>query len=85
LDQEIMDMEIIHQHVQRIKEKMARLADLQKKIDEATRKCIILLKMIMTEGANTGSFVKRAHSTKMNGTMILIMVPLLLMMLLPWQ
>jgi hypothetical protein len=37
--------------------------------------------MIMTEGPNTGSFVKRAHSTKMNGTMILIMVPLLLMML----
>jgi hypothetical protein len=41
--------------------------------------------MIKTEGPNTGSFVKRAHSTKMNGTMILIMVPLLLMMLLLWQ
>jgi hypothetical protein len=39
----------------------------------------------MTEGPNTRSFVKRAHSTKMNGTMILIMVPLLLMMLLLWQ
>jgi hypothetical protein len=49
------------------------------------RRCIILLKIIMTEGLNTGSFVKRTHSTKMNGTMILIMVPLLLMMLLPWQ
>jgi hypothetical protein len=49
------------------------------------RKYVILLKKIMTEGPNTGSFVKRAHSTKMNGTMILIMVPLLLMMLLPWQ
>jgi hypothetical protein len=36
LDQEIMDLEIIHQQVQRKKEKMARLADLQKKIDEAT-------------------------------------------------
>jgi hypothetical protein len=47
------------------------------------RKCVILLKMIMTEGLNTGSFVKRAHSTKMNGTMILILVLLLLMMLLP--
>jgi hypothetical protein len=35
LDQEIRDMEIIHQQVQR-KEKMARLADLQRKIDEAT-------------------------------------------------
>jgi hypothetical protein len=37
LDQEIMDMEIIHQQVQRKKEKMARLVDLQRKIDEATK------------------------------------------------
>jgi hypothetical protein len=36
LDQEIRDMEIIHQPVQRKKEKMARLADLQRKINEAT-------------------------------------------------
>jgi hypothetical protein len=36
LDQEIRDMEIIHQQVQRKKEKMAWLADLQRKIDEAT-------------------------------------------------
>jgi hypothetical protein len=36
LDQEIRDMEIIHQQVQRKKEKVARLADLQRKIDEAT-------------------------------------------------
>ena len=36
LDQEIRDMEIIHQQVQRKKEKMTRLADLQRKIDEAT-------------------------------------------------
>src|SRR6187455_816837 len=36
LDQEIRDLVIIHQQVQRKKEKMARLADLQKKIDEAT-------------------------------------------------
>jgi hypothetical protein len=36
LDQEIRDMEIIHQQVQRKKETMARLADLQRKIDEAT-------------------------------------------------
>jgi hypothetical protein len=35
LDQEIRDLEIIHQQVQRKKEKMARLANLQKKIDEA--------------------------------------------------
>jgi hypothetical protein len=36
LDQEIRDMEIIHQQVQRKKEKMAWLADLQRKIDKAT-------------------------------------------------
>jgi hypothetical protein len=36
LDQEIRDLEIIHQQVQRKKEKMAHLADLQKKSDEAT-------------------------------------------------
>jgi hypothetical protein len=35
MDQEIRDLEIIHQQVQK-KEKMARLANLQKKIDEAT-------------------------------------------------
>jgi hypothetical protein len=36
LDQEIRDLEAIHQQVQRKKEKMLRLTDLQKKIDEAT-------------------------------------------------
>jgi hypothetical protein len=36
LDQEIRDMEMLHQQVQRKKEKMARLADLQSQIDEAS-------------------------------------------------
>jgi hypothetical protein len=36
LDQEIRDLEAIHQQVQRKKEKMLCLADLQKKINEAT-------------------------------------------------
>ena len=36
MDEEIRDMEIIHQQVQRKKEEMAQLADLQRKIDEAT-------------------------------------------------
>jgi DNA repair exonuclease SbcCD ATPase subunit len=35
LDQEIRDLEAIHQQVQRKKEKMLRLADPQNKIDEA--------------------------------------------------
>jgi hypothetical protein len=45
----------------------------------------ILLKMNKNEGPNTGSFIKKACSTMMDGMMILIMVPLLLTMLLPWQ
>jgi hypothetical protein len=36
LDQEIKNMEMLHQQVQRKKEKMARLDDLQRQIDEAT-------------------------------------------------
>jgi hypothetical protein len=47
------------------------------------KECVISLKMARTEGLSTGSFVKMAHSTKMNGTMTFIMVTLLLMMLLP--
>jgi hypothetical protein len=35
IDQEIRDLEAIHQQVQRKKEKMVWLADLKKKIDEA--------------------------------------------------
>jgi hypothetical protein len=34
LDQEIRDLEAIHQQVQKKREKMLRLADLHKKIDE---------------------------------------------------
>jgi hypothetical protein len=36
LDQEIRNTEMLHQQVQRKKEKMDRLADLQRQIDEAT-------------------------------------------------
>src|SRR5688500_2621291 len=36
LDQEIRDIEMLHQQVQRKKEKMARLAELQRQIDEAS-------------------------------------------------
>jgi hypothetical protein len=37
LDQKIRDLEAIHQQVQKKKEKMLRLADLQRKIDEAAK------------------------------------------------
>jgi hypothetical protein len=36
LDQEIRNMDMLHHQVQRKKEKMARLADLQRQIDEAS-------------------------------------------------
>jgi hypothetical protein len=36
LDQEIQNLEMLHQQVQRKKEKMARLADLQRQIDKAS-------------------------------------------------
>jgi hypothetical protein len=85
LDQEIRDLEIIHQQVQRKKEKMAQLADLQKKIDEAAEEVRHLTQDDYDRRPQHRELLKRDHSTKMNGTMILIMVPLLLMMLPPWQ
>jgi hypothetical protein len=48
------------------------------------KKYVIFFKMNKIEGPNTGSFIKKAYSTRMDGMMILIMMPLLLMMLLPW-
>jgi hypothetical protein len=70
LEQEIRNMEMLHQQVQKKKEKMARLADLQRQIDE---------------GPSTESFTKRASSTRMIGMRISIMEILLLMMLLLCQ
>jgi hypothetical protein len=85
LDQDIRDLEIIHEQVQRKRRRWLDWTTFRRRSTKLLRKCVILLKMIMTEGLNTGSFVKRAHSTKKNCTMILIMVALLLMMLLLWQ
>jgi hypothetical protein len=82
LDQKIRDLEAIHQQVQRKREKMLRLADLQWKIDEAAKEMVTSLRMTKTEGLNTGSFVKKAQSMMMNGMMTFITVTLLLMMLL---
>jgi hypothetical protein len=50
-----------------------------------SKKYAILFKTNKIEGPNTGSFIKKACSTMMDGMMILITIPLLLMMLLPWQ
>jgi cation transport ATPase len=85
LDQEIRDLEIIHQQLQRKKEKMARLADLQKKIDEATEEVRHLTQDDHDRRPQHRELRQEAHSTKKNCTMILIMIALLLMMLLLWQ
>ena len=85
MDQEIRNMEMLHQQVQRKKEKMARLADLQRQIDEASEEVCHLTQDEQTEGLSTESFIRRASSTKMTGMRISIMEILLLMMLLLCQ
>jgi small-conductance mechanosensitive channel len=86
LDQEIKNMEMLHQQVQRKKEKMARLADLQRQIDEATEEVRHLAQDEQERRPqHTGSFIKKASSTRMNGMRISIMEILLLMMLLLCQ
>jgi Fe2+ transport system protein B len=85
LDQEIRNMEMLHQQVQKKKENMARLADLQRQIDEATEEVCHLVKMSKNEYSSTESFIKRVSSTRMIGMRISIMEILLLMMLLLFQ
>jgi hypothetical protein len=85
LDQEIRDLEAIHQQVQKKKEKMLHLSDLQKKMMRLLRKCVISLKMTRTEDLNTESFIRTISTMMMNGMMIFIMEILLLMMLLLCQ
>jgi hypothetical protein len=85
LDQEIRDMEIIHQQVQRKKEKMAWLADLQRKIDEATKEVCHLAQDEQDRRPQHRELCQKAYSTRMDGMMISLMIPLLLMMLLPCQ
>jgi hypothetical protein len=46
------------------------------------RKCVTSPRMTKIEGPSTESFVKRIHTTMMNGMVIFIMAILLLMMLL---
>jgi hypothetical protein len=85
LDQEIQNLEMLHQHVQRKKEKMAHLADLQRQIDEASEEVRHLAQMTRTEGLRTESFIRRAFTTRTTGMKISIMEILLLMILLLCQ
>jgi Rad3-related DNA helicase len=85
LDQEIRDIEAIHQQVQRKKEKMLRLADLQRKIDEADEEIRHLTQNDQDQRPQYRELHQESQSIKMNGTMIFTMVTLLSMMLLLWQ
>jgi hypothetical protein len=85
LDQEIRDLEAIHQQVERKREKMICLSDLQKKIDEVLKKYIISLKMTRTEDLHKESFVRIIPTMMMIGMTIFITGILLLMMLLRQQ
>jgi FtsZ-binding cell division protein ZapB len=81
----IRDMEIIRQQVQKKKEKMTWLADLQRKINEATEEVRHLAQDEQDRRPQHRELRQEACSMKMDGMMILIMMPLLLMMLLPWE
>jgi Fe2+ transport system protein B len=84
LDQEIRDLEAIHQQVERRKEKMLRRAELQKKIVEAAEKM-----RHITQDNEQGhkpqqrDLVKKALTMMTYGMMTFIMITLLLMMLPP--
>jgi hypothetical protein len=82
LDQEIRDLEAIHQQVQKRRKCFGWLI-FRRRLTTHLRRSVILLRKTRTEGLSTGSFVRRAHSTKTNGTTTFIKVTLLLMMLLP--
>jgi hypothetical protein len=77
-------METLHQQVQRKKEKMARLADLQSQIDKATEEVRNLAQDKQERRPQHRELHQKASSTRMDGMMILIMIPLPLTMLLPW-
>jgi hypothetical protein len=83
LDQEIQNLEILQQQVQRKKEKMARLADLQRQIDEASEEVRHLVQDDQSaEGLHTESSIRKAFTMRTTGMKISIMEILLSMMLL---
>jgi hypothetical protein len=54
----------------------------REKLMKLPKKCAISPRRTKTEGSITGSFIKRIHTTMMNGMVIFIMAILLSMMLL---
>jgi septal ring factor EnvC (AmiA/AmiB activator) len=84
LDQEIRDLEAIHQQVER-KRKMLHLSDLQKKIDEAAEEIHHLTQDDQDRRPPQRELVKTIPTMMMIGMTISIMEVLLLMMLLLCQ
>jgi hypothetical protein len=76
---------MLHQQVQRKKEKMAQLADLQRQIDEASEEVRHLTQDEQNRRPQYRELHKRASSTRMTGMKISIMEILLLMMFLLCQ
>jgi hypothetical protein len=85
LDQEIRDLEAIHQQVERKREKMLRLSNLQKKIDEAAEEIRHLTQDDQDRRPPQKRFVKTIPTMMMIGMTISIMESFLLMMLLLYQ
>jgi hypothetical protein len=84
LDQEIRDLEAIHQQVERRREKMLWLSELQKRLMKLPKRCAISHKTTSKDkGHNRESFVRKAQVMMMYGMTISIMVTLLLMVLPP--
>jgi hypothetical protein len=86
LDQEIRHLEAIHQQVERKREKMLCLSDLQKKIDEAAEEIRHLTQDDQDRRPpHKESFVKIIPTMMIIGMTISIMEILLLMMLFLYQ
>jgi hypothetical protein len=78
-------MEMLHQQVQKKKEKMARLADLQRQIDEAIEEVCHLAQDEQERRPQHRELHQEGLFNVMDGMMIPIMEILLLMMLLLCQ
>jgi hypothetical protein len=86
LDQEIRDLEAIHQQVERKRERRCFVSPIYRRRSmRLLRKCVISLKMTRTEDLHAESFVRTIPTMMMIGMMISIMEILLLMMLLLCQ
>jgi hypothetical protein len=86
LDQEIRDLEAIHQQVERKRERKCFIFPIYRRRSmKLLKKYVILLKMTRTEDLHKESFVRTILTMMMIGMTISIMEILLLMMLLLYQ